>query len=98
MEEQDSFSSDGFTGDADGLDRCRKSAYGREAPRGSRADRLAEKDARKAQVVEMRFFGGMEFTEVAENLDISVVTAKRDWEFARAWLFQHLKEVQSDAG
>ena len=54
--------------------------------------RLAEKDARKAQVVEMRFFGGMEFTEVAENLEISVVTAKRDWEFARAWLFQQLKQ------
>jgi hypothetical protein len=43
-------------------------------------------------VVEMRFFGGMEFTEVAENLEISVVTAKRDWEFARAWLFQQLKQ------
>ena len=61
-------------------------------------DRLAEKDARKAQVVEMRFFGGMEFTEVAESLEISVATAKRDWEFSRAWLFQQLKEEQKAAG
>ena len=51
---------------------------------------LAEKDQRRAQVVEMRFFGGLEFPEIAEALSISLSTAKRDWEFARAWLFQRL--------
>lgn len=51
---------------------------------------LAAKDERRAQVVEMRFFGGLEFPEIAEALSISLSTAKRDWEFARAWLFQRL--------
>lgn len=55
-------------------------------------NQLAEKDARKAQVVEMRFFGGMEFGEIAETLDISVITAKRDWDFARAWLYSKLQQ------
>lgn len=51
---------------------------------------LARKDERKAQVVEMRFFGGMEFGEIAEALGVSMITAKRDWEFARAWLYGRL--------
>jgi RNA polymerase sigma factor (TIGR02999 family) len=51
---------------------------------------LAEKDERKAKVVEMRFFGGMEFEEIAEMLEVSVVTVKRDWAFARAWLAKNL--------
>lgn len=53
---------------------------------------LAEKDERKAQVVEMRFFGGMEFGEIAEALGVSLATVKRDWEFARAWLFARLQQ------
>jgi RNA polymerase sigma-70 factor, ECF subfamily len=53
---------------------------------------LARRDERKAQVVEMRFFGGLEFQEISEALDISIVTAKRDWEFARSWLFARLSE------
>jgi DNA-directed RNA polymerase specialized sigma24 family protein len=51
---------------------------------------LARKDERKAQVVEMRFFGGMEFGEIAEALGVSLITAKRDWDFARAWLYRRL--------
>lgn len=51
---------------------------------------LAEKDERKANVVELRFFGGLDFEEIAEALAISVPTAKRDWEFARSWLFSRL--------
>ena len=57
----------------------------------SALEQLAEKDARKAQVVEMRFFGGMEFAEIAEALSVSLITVKRDWEFARAWLFARLQ-------
>ena len=53
---------------------------------------LALKDERKAQVVEMRFFGGLEFPEIAEALAISLSTAKRDWEFSRVWLFRRLSE------
>lgn len=54
---------------------------------------LGEKDERKAQVVEMRFFGGMEFSEVAEALGVSLITAKRDWEFSRAWLYARLQKA-----
>jgi RNA polymerase sigma-70 factor, ECF subfamily len=53
-------------------------------------ERLSQLDARKARVVEMRFFGGMEFKEIAEALNISLVTAKRDWQFSRAWLYDSL--------
>ena len=52
--------------------------------------RLSKLDARKARVVEMRFFAGMEFDEIAEALDISLVTARRDWQFSRAWLYDSL--------
>ena len=52
--------------------------------------RLSQLDARKARVVEMRFFGGMDFDEIAEALKISSVTAKRDWQFSRAWLYDSL--------
>jgi RNA polymerase sigma factor (sigma-70 family) len=52
--------------------------------------RLSQLDARKARVVEMRFFGGMDFDEIAEALKISPVTAKRDWQFSRAWLYDSL--------
>ncbi len=57
-------------------------------------NRLAERDARKARVVEQRFFAGMEMSQIAENLGVSLVTVKRDWEFARAWL---TREIQADA-
>ena len=53
-------------------------------------ERLSQLDARKARVVEMRFFGGMEFEEIAEALNISLITAKRDWQFSRAWLYDSL--------
>ncbi len=54
-------------------------------------DELARKDERKARVVEMRFFGGMEFSEVAATLEVSLATVKRDWDFARAWLYARLR-------
>jgi RNA polymerase sigma-70 factor, ECF subfamily len=53
-------------------------------------ERLAALDPRKAQVVEMRFFGGMEFAEIAEALGVSLITVKRDWQFSRAWLYEAL--------
>ncbi len=47
-------------------------------------------DARAARVVELRFFGGLENTEIAEVLGISLATVKRDWTLARAWLHRAL--------
>ncbi len=47
-------------------------------------------DARAARVVELKFFGGMENSEIAEALDISVATVKREWNLARAWLLREL--------
>ncbi len=52
---------------------------------------LAAKHPRAAQVVELRYFGGMTEKEAAEALDISISTIKREWEFARAWLYKRLK-------
>lgn len=52
--------------------------------------RLELIDERKAQVVDLRFFGGLEFEEIAETLGISSATVRRDWNFARAWLYDEL--------
>jgi RNA polymerase sigma factor (TIGR02999 family) len=47
-------------------------------------------DARAAKVVELRFFGGLENEEVAQALNLSLSTVKRDWSIARAWLHRAL--------
>jgi RNA polymerase sigma factor (TIGR02999 family) len=49
-------------------------------------DRLAELNDRQAQVMTLRYFGGMTVPQVAEALGVSVVTVERDWRLARAWL------------
>ena len=51
---------------------------------------LARLDARKAQVVEMRFFGGLSVEETAEVLKVSPVTVMRDWSTAKVWLYREL--------
>jgi RNA polymerase sigma factor (sigma-70 family) len=48
--------------------------------------KFATLDPRAAQVVELRFFAGLEEGEVAEVLGVSTITVKRDWKAARAWL------------
>ncbi len=48
-------------------------------------------DRRKAQVVELRFFGGLEEREIAELLKVSVDTVHRDWKAARVWLYNQLR-------
>jgi RNA polymerase sigma factor (TIGR02999 family) len=53
---------------------------------------LAAIDARKAMVVELRFFGGLSIDEIAETLEISPRTVHSDWTFARAWLYRELSE------
>ena len=52
--------------------------------------RLAIEEPRKAQVVELRFFGGLSMEEVAGTLGVSLRTAQNDWAFARAWLYRAL--------
>ena len=55
-------------------------------------DRLAELDPARAQLVELRYFGGLTIEETAEALGVSPATAKRHWQAARAWLFEALAE------
>jgi RNA polymerase sigma factor (TIGR02999 family) len=57
---------------------------------------LARMDARKARVVELRFFGGLSVEETAEVLQISPVTVMRDWSTARAWLYREMGGGSSD--
>jgi len=57
---------------------------------------LARMDARKARVVELRFFGGLSVDETAEVLQISPVTVMRDWSSARAWLYREMGGGPSD--
>jgi len=59
-------------------------------------DALDELDERQRQVVECRFFGGMEEREIAEALGINERTVRRDWVKARAWLYRALAERGSN--
>lgn len=58
---------------------------------------LAQLDPRKAQVVELRFFGGLTTDEAAEVLKVSSTTVLRDWNTARAWLYRELSRRGDDA-
>lgn len=53
-------------------------------------EKLAVEDPRKAQVVELRFFGGLSVEETAAALGVSARTVRGDWAFARAWLYRAL--------
>jgi RNA polymerase sigma-70 factor, ECF subfamily len=52
---------------------------------------LKRLDPRKSEVVELRYFGGLSLEETAEILGISVMTVRRDWRAAKAWLFRRMK-------
>ena len=54
-------------------------------------DALEKHDARKAELVKLRYFVGLKIDEAAEVLSISAPTAKRDWTYARAWLFKTIQ-------
>ena len=51
---------------------------------------MAAFDARKSQVAELRFFGGLSLEETSHVLGISVATVERQWQAARAWLYARL--------
>lgn len=53
---------------------------------------LAELDPRQSRIVELRYFSGLEINEVAEVLNISPATVKREWNSAKAWLFNQLSK------
>jgi RNA polymerase sigma factor (TIGR02999 family) len=57
---------------------------------------LARVDARKAQIVELRFFGGLSVEETAEVLKVSGITVMRDWSTARAWLYREMSGGSHD--
>jgi RNA polymerase sigma factor (TIGR02999 family) len=55
-------------------------------------DELKAFDARKSDVVELRYFGGLSLEETAAALEISVMTVRRDWRAAKAWLFRRMTQ------
>jgi len=57
---------------------------------------LAERDPRKAQIVEMRFFGGLTLDEIAEVLGVAPITVSREWAKARAWLHREVGGARRD--
>ena len=60
-------------------------------------DDLTALDPRQGRMVELRFFAGLSHEEVAEVLDLSAATVKREWRVARAWLFQRVAGQGGDA-
>ncbi len=60
-------------------------------------ERFAVHDPVKAQLVELRFFGGMSLSEIAEHLGISLSKAERGWRYARAWLYTAMVEEEKSA-
>lgn len=57
-----------------------------------------QQDPRAAKVVELKFFGGLELEEIAELLNLSRATVKRDWALARAWLHRELSDSAPSTG
>jgi RNA polymerase sigma factor (TIGR02999 family) len=55
-------------------------------------ERLEKLDKRQAEIVELRFFGGLTIDETAAVMNISPSTVKREWEMARSWLYRELKK------
>jgi RNA polymerase sigma factor (TIGR02999 family) len=53
-------------------------------------DRMSKRYPRCAQIVELRFFGDLDYKEIAGIMDLSLATVERDWRFARAWLRENM--------
>lgn len=58
-------------------------------------ERLAAQDARKSQIVELRYFGGLTVEETAEFLKLSHRTVEREWTAAKAWLYRELSQKET---
>ena len=57
-------------------------------------ERFAIHDPVKAQLIELRFFGGLSLPEIAEHLGMSLSTAERGWRYARAWLYTAMADEE----
>jgi len=60
-------------------------------PLNEALEKLTIIDSRKSRIVDLKFFGGLTTEEIAEVLQISHATIEREWSFARAWLYNHVK-------
>ena len=83
---------DGWRARAEANIRQSRNRHLRASGRGHEdaLQRMNTMDARKARVVELKFFGGLTMDEIAEVVGISRATVEREWRFARAWLFNAL--------
>ena len=59
-----------------------------------RSTELEAFDPRKSRIAELRFFGGLSLEETGDVLEVSMATVERDWQVARAWLFDALSGVR----
>ena len=55
-------------------------------------DELATLDQRKSRVVELRYFGGLSLEETADVMNVSLMTVRRDWRAAKAWLYRRIRD------
>jgi RNA polymerase sigma factor (TIGR02999 family) len=58
-------------------------------------EQLARLDPRQSQIVELKFFGGLNYDEIAEVLKISEGTVRRDWRLAKSWLYRELNRTET---
>jgi RNA polymerase sigma factor (TIGR02999 family) len=82
---------------AENLDALRVGVEGRSVDLLALDESLRELERlepRAARVVEMRYFGGHTDREMAEALEVSVITVRRDWEYARSWLFSRMRPAK----
>jgi RNA polymerase sigma factor (TIGR02999 family) len=61
-------------------------------------EKLAQENQRAAEIVKLRFFSGLTLEEAGEILEITERTAKRDWAFARAWLYEEMRATRQGGG
>jgi RNA polymerase sigma factor (TIGR02999 family) len=61
-------------------------------------EELKQLHSRQWQVITLRFFGGLRWSEIATCLEVSTSTVEKDWQAARAWLYQKLRGIKNDAG
>lgn len=61
-------------------------------------ERLSQLNSLQGRIVELRFFAGMDFAEIAEVVDVSEFVVKRHWAVAKAWLYGELTEGTDDSG
>jgi RNA polymerase sigma factor (TIGR02999 family) len=60
-------------------------------------EELRQMHARQWEIVTLRFFGGLQWSEIATCLNVSMSTVEKDWQAARAWLYRRLREKKDDA-